>query len=165
MAYLQQVKIIGDSINSKEKIREYQIITIDEQIRQEEIVANAKKIKKERTQQLQLLLIGLFIPSLFLVTLLLSRVKVPVRIVRFLGILSLLILFEYLTLLLHPIVVELTNHTPFFEMLIFVTIASLIIPTHHRIEHWLIEKLTLKSWAGSIKIKRQRLKIKKKSLA
>ncbi|MFN0083253.1 MAG: tetratricopeptide repeat protein [Ferruginibacter sp.] len=163
LAYLQQVKIIGDSINSKEKIREYQIITIDEQIRQEEIVAKAKKMKKERNQQLQLLLIGLFIPSLFLVTLLLSRVKVPVRIVRFLGILSLLILFEYLTLLLHPIVVELTNHTPFFEMLIFVTIAALIIPTHHRIEHWLIEKLTLKNVAGNIKIKRQRLKIKKTS--
>ena len=163
-AYLQQAKVIGDSIYSKEKIRESQVITINEQLRQEDISATLKKLKKERTQQLQLSLMGLFIPVLFLVTLLLSRIKLHIRIIRFLGILSLLILFEYLTLLFHPLVVEITNHTPFFEMLIFVTIASLLIPAHHRIEHWLIEKLTVKNRSyteGNIYIKRQRLKIKK----
>lgn len=163
-AYLQQAKIIGDSIYSKDKIRESQVITINEQMRQEDIAATLKKLKKERAQQLQLSLIGLFIPVLFLVTLLLSRIKLHIRIIRFLGILSLLILFEYLTLLFHPLVLEITNHTPFFELLIFVTIASLLIPAHHRIEHWLIEKLTVKNriyTAGNINIKSQRLKIKK----
>ena len=159
--YIKQSKSISDDINSKQKIRESQIISINEQLRQEEVVANIIKLKKERAQQLQLSLIGLFIPILFVITLLMSRVKVHVRIVRFLGILSLLILFEYLTLLLHPLVVEFTHHTPFFELLIFVTIASLLIPAHHRIEHWLIDKLTLKSKLDSIKIKIQKIKIKK----
>lgn len=162
--YLKHTKTIGDSINSKQKIRELQAITINEQLRQEEIAANLKKLKKERVQQLQLLLIGLFIPILFLITLLLSKIKVPAKIVRFLGVLSLLILFEYLTLLLHPRVVEFTNHTPFFELLIFVSIASLLIPAHHRIEHWLIAKLTFRKTnysEGDFKFKRQRLKIKK----
>ena len=161
--YIKQSKIINKDINSKQKIRESQIISINEQLRQEEIVANIIKLKKERAQQLQLSLIGLFIPVLFVITLLMSRVKVHARIVRFLGILSLLILFEYLTLLLHPLVVEFTHHTPFFELLIFVTIASLLIPAHHRIEHWLVDKLTLtsKGKPDSIKIKIQRLKFKK----
>lgn len=53
-----------------------------------------------------------------------------------------MILFEYLTLLLHPYVAEITHHTPVYELIIFVCIAALLIPTHHRIEHWLIEKLT-----------------------
>ena len=159
--YIKQSKSISDDINSKQKIRESQIISINEQLRQEEVVANIIKLKKERAQQLQLSLIGLFIPILFVITLLMSRVKVHVRIVRFLGILSLLILFEYLTLLLHPLVVEFTHHKPFFELLIFVTIASLLIPAHHRIEHWLIDKLTLKSKLDSIKIKIQKIKIKK----
>lgn len=57
------------------------------------------------------------------------------------GILSLLILFEYLTLLLHPVVAEFTHHTPILELLIFVCIAAILIPAHHRIEHWLIHKL------------------------
>ena len=64
--YLQKAKIIGDSIYSKEKIRESQVITINEQLRQEEIAANLHKLKEERSQQLQLLLIGLFIPIFFL---------------------------------------------------------------------------------------------------
>jgi tetratricopeptide (TPR) repeat protein len=164
--YSQQAKVLEDSIYSKQKIKESQVITINEQMRQEELAANVQKLKKERAQQLQLILIGLFIPVLFLVTLLLSRVKVHVRIIRFLGVLSLLILFEYLTLLLHPMVVELTHHTPIFEILIFVSIAALLIPAHHKIEHWLIEKLTVKSrnyTSGNIKLKRQRLKIKKPS--
>jgi hypothetical protein len=57
------------------------------------------------------------------------------------GILSLLFVFEFLTILLHPKVVEFTHHTPVYELLIFVAIAAILIPAHHRIEHWLIKKL------------------------
>ena len=52
-----------------------------------------------------------------------------------------LFLFEYLTLLLHPVVQHITHHSPVFEILIFVAIAGLLIPLHHRLEHWMIEKL------------------------
>jgi tetratricopeptide (TPR) repeat protein len=161
--YLEQVQALGDSLNSREKIRESEIISINEQLRQDEAAENIRKMKEERSQQLQLLFIGLCIPALFLVTLLLSRVKVHVRIIRFLGIISLLILFEYLTLLLHPVVLNITHHTPFYELLIFVAIASLLIPAHHRIEHWLIKKLTVKQggYTNNFKIKKQRLIIKK----
>ena len=139
--YVSQVQELNDSINSKSRIREAQILTTNEQLRQLEIEENKKIAAKERRQQLQLLFIGIFIPGFFLFTLLLSRIRIHVRIIRVLGILSLLILFEYLTLLLHPYVAELTHHTPFYEILIFVSIAALLIPAHHRIEHWLIEKL------------------------
>jgi hypothetical protein len=72
----------------------------------------------------------------------------------------LLILFEYLTLLLHPYVKELTHHTPVYELLIFVTIAAFLIPTHHRIENWLINWLTKNRplYAG-YKLKMKRAKI------
>jgi len=139
--YVSHVQELNDSINSKSRIREAQILTTNEQLRQLEIEENKKIAAKERRQQLQLLFIGIFIPGFFLFTLLLSRIRIHVRIIRVLGILSLLVLFEYLTLLLHPYVVELTHHTPFYEILIFVSIAAILIPAHHRIEHWLIEKL------------------------
>ncbi|RZM04068.1 MAG: tetratricopeptide repeat protein [Pedobacter sp.] len=161
--YLEAEKLLGDSINSKEKIRTSEALSINEQIRQEELFESNRRREEERRQQLQLLLIGLCIPILFLITLLLSRVKVHVRIIRFLGVISLLILFEYLTLLLHPRVVEFTHHTPFYELLIFVGVAALLIPAHHRIEHWLIAKLTVKNMAGGITIKKQRMRIKKTS--
>ena len=89
-----------------------------------------------------MLMIGIFIPGIFILTLALSRVRMHPRIVRLLGVLSLLFLFEYLTLLLHPAVANLTHHTPVLEILIFVGVAALVIPLHHKLEHWLIHKLS-----------------------
>jgi tetratricopeptide (TPR) repeat protein len=156
--YLLKVQQLNDSINGKEKIRQLQLMSTNENIRQFEIEESRKIALKERKQQLQLLFIGIFIPGFFLVTLLLSRIQIHQRIIKILGILSLLILFEYLTLLLHPTVAAFTNHTPVYEMFIFVSIAAILIPGHHRIETWLIKKLTRKN--GSIKLNKIKLKIK-----
>ena len=139
--YLNQVEQLNDSVNSKSRIRESQILSSNEQFRQLELEESRKLAKKERYQQLQMLLIGSFIPGLFLITLFLNRKKIHIKIVRLLGVLSLLFLFEYLTLLLHPTVANLTHHTPVYEILIFVVIAAVLIPAHHRFEHWLIHKL------------------------
>ena len=156
--YLQKREQLNDSINSKEKIRALQLMSSNENIRQQEIEENKRIAKKERKQQLQLLFIGIFIPGFFLLTLLLSRIRIHTRVIKILGILSLIILFEYLTLFLHPSVASLTNHTPVYEMLIFVTIAAILIPAHHRIENWLIKKLTQKN--ESIKLKNIKVKFK-----
>lgn len=140
--FLAMSAVLKDSINSKEKVRALQVISSNEELRQNEMAENKRRAEEERQQQLQMLLIGIFIPVLFLITLLLSRIRVHQRLIKFLGILSLLMLFEYLLLVLHPRVLALTNHTPVYEMLIFVAIASILVPGHHRVEHWLIEKLT-----------------------
>lgn len=139
--YLSKGQQLNDSINSKEKIRKIQLLSSNENLRQLEIAERNRIAAKERKQQLQYLFIGIFIPGFFLLTLLLSRIRIHPRIIKVLGILSLLILFEYLLLLLHPTVAELTHHTPVLEMLIFVSIAAILIPAHHRIEGWLIKKL------------------------
>jgi inner membrane protein involved in colicin E2 resistance len=128
-------------VNSKNKIRESQILASNEQIRQTEIAEAKRKEEKERKQRLQLLFIGMFIPALFLFTLLVSRIRLHIRAIKLMGILSLLFFFEYLTLLLHPLVASLTNHIPILEILIFVGIAAILIPLHHKAEHWLIHKL------------------------
>jgi len=139
--YVSNVKRLNDSVNSKSKIRESQVISSNEHFRQMELEEKARLAKKHRLQQLQMLLIAIFIPGFFLITLLLSRVNVHIKLIRLLGVLSLLFLFEYLTLLLHPTVARLTHHTPIYEILIFVILAAILIPLHHRLEHWLIHKL------------------------
>jgi tetratricopeptide (TPR) repeat protein len=156
--YLNKMQQLNDSINSKEKIRELQLMSSNENLRQLEIEENKKIARKERKQQLQLLFIGIFIPGFFLLTLLLSRIQIHTRVIKVLGILSLLILFEYLTLLLHPTVAAFTNHTPVYEMFIFVAVAAFIIPGHHRVENWLIEKLIHKK--GSIRLRKVKFKVK-----
>ena len=140
-SYVNYVRGLNDSVNSKSKIRESQVISSNEQFRQLELEENRLKEKQERIQQLQMLLIAIFIPGFFLLTLFLSRIKMHIKLIRLLGILSLLFLFEYLTLLLHPTVANLTHHTPVYEIIIFVAMAAILIPLHHRLEHWLINKL------------------------
>jgi tetratricopeptide (TPR) repeat protein len=140
-ALLNDVQELNDSINSKNQIRQLQIISSNEQFRQLELYESRRLAKEERLQQLQMLLLAIFIPGLFLLTLILSRAKLHIQVIRLLGILSLLFFFEYLTLLLHPTVAKLTHHTPIYEILIFVVMAAILIPAHHRLEHWLIHKL------------------------
>lgn len=140
-AYAYVSRQLNDSLNSKSKIRQLQVLSSNEQFRQRELEEERIIASKKRYQQLQLLLIGIFIPGFFLITLLLSQAKIHIRIIRALGVLSLLFFFEYLTLLLHPTVAELTNHTPVFEILIFVGLAAILIPLHHKVEHWLIHRL------------------------
>lgn len=139
--YMNQMRSLNDTLNSKSRIRESQVITSNEQFRQLEMEEQKRKDKEERKQQLQLLLIAVFIPGFFLLTLILSRVKISVKVIRVLGVLSLLFLFEYLTLLLHPRVAAITHHTPLLEILIFVALAAMLIPLHHRLEHWFTRKL------------------------
>ena len=164
-AYYSIVQTLNDSINSKTKVRDLQILSINEQTRQLQLEEDKRIAAKERSQQLQMLFIALFIPGFFILTLLLSRVRIPIRMVKILGVLSLLIFFEFLTLLLHPTVKEITHHTPVLEMLIFVAIASILIPLHHRVEHWLIDKLVQmrEKVAGEKKIRIKSTRIKLKS--
>lgn len=139
--YLKQSVVINDSINSREKILSLQGMTTSENIRQVEMAERRAREKKERKQSLQLMFIGIFIPGFFAAVLLMSKVHLPIKVVRWLGILSLIILVEFITLLMHPFVAELTHHTPILEMLIFVSIALFIIPGHHRLEKWLVKWL------------------------
>ena len=143
-AFFYQSKMIElkEAIGGKEKVRESQVLTMDEKRRQEDIAEAIKKDQEELRQRLQLILIGIAIPIIFFITIFLSRRKVHVKMIRFLGIMSLLFLFEYVTLLLHPLVKEMTHHTPILELLVFVGIAAILIPAHHKIQHWVIEKLT-----------------------
>lgn len=143
-AFLYQSKtmLMKDSIFNTDKAKQVQILNIEEDIRQKELAEAARVEKEDRDHKLKMLLVGLAIPAFFLVCIFLSRIKVHTKVVEFAGILSVLLFFEYLTLLLHPAVADFTNHSPFYEIIIFVAIAAFITPMHHRIQHWMIDKLT-----------------------
>ena len=141
-SYLERASGLQEALKGQEKTREAMIISNNEQMRQAELAEQKLQEKEMRSKQLQLLVIAICIPMLFLLTLFISRIKIHLMIVRFMGIISLLFLFEFITLLLHPMVADFAHHIPVVELLIFVSIAAVIIPMHHRLEHLLINKLT-----------------------
>jgi hypothetical protein len=58
---------------------------------------------------------------------------------------ALLVLFEFLNLLLHPFLEELTHHSPLLMLLALVCIAALLIPLHHHLKKWATIKLVEKN--------------------
>ena len=158
--YQSKTILIKDSIFNNDKAKQVQILNIEEDIRQKEMAEAAKVEREERDHKLKMLLVGLAIPLFFLFCIFLSKIKVHAKVVEFTGILSVLLFFEYLTLLLHPAVAEFTNHSPFFEIIIFVAIAAFITPMHHRIQHWMLQKLTKHHRAKLQQVISKKIKLK-----
>jgi amino acid transporter len=86
-----------------------------------------------------------FISFFFGLLFVFSKRHVNPKIIKFLGLLGLLLLFEFISLFLHPYIATLTHHTPVYMLLILVAIASLLVPMHHRLQRWVREQLAQKN--------------------
>ncbi len=137
-----------DSINSTKKAVELQGISLDEDIRQQNILAENERATKERSHDIQLVILAIAILVAVIIFLLLSRsFIVSHKLIEFLGVIVLLIVFEFINLLLHPFLQSATNDSPALMLLALVAIAALIVPFHHRLEKWVNHKLVQKNKA------------------
>jgi len=142
--YQEIVTTAKDSLLSLEKIRQVQNLSFNEQVRQQEIAAQKILQAENRKKNLQLMGISIFILVFSGVILLLGRKKVKSRTVEFLALLALLLLFEFISLFLHPYIADWTHETPVLMLLILAGIAAILVPTHHKLEKWIKGKLTRK---------------------
>ena len=140
--YMEHAVMLQDSLKGQAKTREAMIISSNEQTRQAEIAAQNQLDKQNRRQQLQILAICLFIPTFFIITVAVSRIRIHRNIVRFMGVVSLLLIFEFIILLLHPLIEQIMHHNKVYELLLLVCIGAGLVPLHHRLEHLVLEKLT-----------------------
>jgi tetratricopeptide (TPR) repeat protein len=140
-AYQQITIAAKDSLFSQEKNREIQNLSFAEAMRQQELTEQKLQEAETRKKNLQLAGIAIFIPSFFIFVLFLSHRKAKPRTVEFLGILALLLVFEFITLLVHPYIEHLTDDTPAIMLLLLVAIAAFLVPLHHKLEKWVKERL------------------------
>ncbi|MEO6405935.1 MAG: tetratricopeptide repeat protein [Ferruginibacter sp.] len=144
--YFRLATAAKDSIYSTEKTSNIQAISFREQLRQQEIETEKTKNEDERKQNIQFALIALGIISFIIIFLLLSRRFITnTKLIEFLGVIGLLLVFEFLNLLLHPFLERVTNHSPVLMLLALVCIAALLVPLHHKVEHWATAKLVEKN--------------------
>jgi hypothetical protein len=128
-----------DSVFSAGKLQQIQVMALLEDERQQ-------KLKEARKHNLQYAAIALGMVALLIGFLVLSHSALAnQKLIRFLGVVSLLIVFEFLNLLLHPWLGAVTHHSPILMLLAMVCIAALLVPLHHRIEHWVIHRLVEKN--------------------
>lgn len=143
--FYQKMAIVAkDSLFSQEKVKEMQNLSFAENIRQQEIAEEEALATETRRNNIQMAAIGVFIPTFFGVVLLYRKRKTKPGTLAFMGLLALLMLFEFTTMVIHPFIQKWTNHTPVLMLVVLVAIASLLVPLHHKLEHWVKEKLTHK---------------------
>jgi len=136
--YYQLKDNYQEKIFNQQRISRLQDITFTEQIHQAEEQARLAELDEQRKHNLQYAAIAIAIITFVVIFLLLSRnAKVSPRLIEFLGVVGLLILFEFINLLLHPFIGEYTHHSPLLMLIIMVFIAGLLVPMHHKIEHWM----------------------------
>ena len=159
LKYAGIYKVANDSVFSNKINQQIQVMTFDEELRQQELTTEKLKAEDQRKQNLQYALLALGIIAFIILFLLLSRSFITnTKLIEFFGVVALLIVFEFLNLLLHPFLERVTHHSPILMLLALVSIAALLVPLHHKVEKWATAKLVEKN-------KKIRLAAAKKTIA
>lgn len=144
--YSEIYRIANDSLYNARAIQQTQLMIFENEMKQQEAAAEKLKEAEQRKQNIQYALIALGILSFIILFLALSRRHITnTKLIEFLGVVALLLVFEFLNLLLHPFLERITNHSPVLMLLALVCIAALLVPLHHRIEKWATAKLVEKN--------------------
>jgi hypothetical protein len=144
--YSRMEATINAQIFSQSNINKIQALAFNEQIRLIEEEAKKTEEEQRRKQNIQYALLALGIITFIISFLLLSRRHITnTRLIQFLGVVALLLVFEFLNLLLHPFLERITHHSPVLMLLALVCIASLLVPLHHKLEKWATHKLVEKN--------------------
>ena len=146
LKYAKVLKIANDSLTSSKTNQQILLMTFEEDLRQQEAAAEKIKDEQQRQQNIQYALLALGIITFIITFLLLSRRHITnTKLIQFLGVVALLLVFEFLNLLLQPFLERITHHSPVLMLLALVCIAALLVPLHHKLEKWATHKLVEKN--------------------
>ncbi|HYJ65849.1 MAG TPA: hypothetical protein VEV62_19035, partial [Parafilimonas sp.] len=146
--YSELYRITNDSFLNAKAIQQTQLMTFEDELRQQKAAEEKIKADEQRNQNIQFALIAFSIITFIILFLLFSRsIVANERLISFFGVLGLLVVFEFINLLIHPWLASFTHESPVLMLLVLVLIASLLIPLHHRLEKWIKEKMIEKNKA------------------
>ena len=139
--YLEMSVALNKELFTQEKEREVQNMAFNEQLRRQERDHSVMLAALERNRNLQILLIAAFIITFMVGVIVISRKKSFLKTARFLGLIGVLLIFEFISLLTHPWVEKITHHNPVLTLLILVLLASILVPAHHYLEDLIRKKM------------------------
>jgi tetratricopeptide (TPR) repeat protein len=144
--YSELSRITNDSLFNAKAIQQTQLMTFEDELRQQKSAEEKIKEEEQRKQNIQYALLALGIITFIILFLMLSRRHITnTKLIQFLGVVALLLVFEFLNLLLHPFLERITHHSPVLMLLALVCIAALLVPLHHKLEKWATHKLVEKN--------------------
>ncbi len=146
--YLKIKNLYQDSVVTEQKTNQMEAALVNQQIKEAEQSAKMALEAEQRAHNEEYAAIAFGLILLIIIFLLLSRsIIVNTRVIEIIGVIGLLIIFEFINLVLHPYLSALTNDSPLLMLLILVLIAAVIVPLHHQLEQWIKHKLVEKNKA------------------
>jgi hypothetical protein len=135
-AYLLSVrnKFLSDSMNNMSKKDQLLTLELDHETRQRDLAADRDRENTLRRDSIQYMAMIIVMISVFIILLMLGSLKVPEWIIRMLGFLSFIFLFEFIILVADPRIHELTAGEPWKIILIKIFLLAILLPVHHWIE-------------------------------
>jgi tetratricopeptide (TPR) repeat protein len=139
-----------DSIRNLSKETELLKLEVDNDNRRRDRLAKEEQQDQERRHNVQYMGFTVGLVLLFIALVMMGWLAVPPSVIRGLGFLSFIFLFEFIILLTDKQIAELTNDEPWKVLLIKIALAAILLPLHHWSEHKVIHFLS----------NRKRLKLK-----
>jgi hypothetical protein len=128
--YLDLIVASKDSVYNEEKLRKLEELRIGEIFRQEKLKLQQKKDKEYRKRNLQLGLIAAVVPIFAAIVFFLGRRnRKNSKIILTLGLTSLLMLFEFVSLIVHPSLEKIAHHNLLLMYAGLLIIASILVPS------------------------------------
>ncbi|MCC7029028.1 MAG: tetratricopeptide repeat protein [Chitinophagaceae bacterium] len=131
---------LKDSLYSLDKIKNIQQLNFHEQMREQEKLQSKIEQDHRRIKNLQLTGIAIFIITFISFIIIFKVKRNNSASLEFLGIMGVLLLFEFLSMLLHPFLERTTNHNPFLMLMSLVSLGAVIAPLHHNMTAWMKKK-------------------------
>lgn len=135
-----------DSLTAVQNKSQLQNQLFAQELKDREDAKAREQAKEERSHNIQFGIIALIVITLGIFLLIFSRTAVVgAKAIKNLSLIALLLFFEFVNLLVHPFLGEITHHSPILMLLCMAAIAGLLIPLHHRMEHLITNMLVSKN--------------------
>jgi hypothetical protein len=135
-----------DAVFNQQNLNQIQDMTFSEQIRQAEENRRISEEEEKARRNLQYAAIAIGIIAFIMLLMIFSRsVIASEKTIEIMGIIGLLLTFEFINLLLAAFLVILTKDSPLLMLFSMVLVAGVLVPGHHRFEKWVSEKLVEKN--------------------
>jgi len=131
-----------DSLRTQTRATDLMKLEVDNDNRRRERQAHEEELRTEHRHNIQYMGFTIGLVALFILLVMLGRLSVPLSLIRALGFLSFIFLFEFIILLADKQIQALTGDEPWKILLIKIALGAGLVPLHHWLEHRVIHYLS-----------------------
>ena len=132
------------SIRNQTRVTELLKLEVDNDNRRRDRLAREEQQRVEHRHNVQYMGLTMGLVVLFIGLVMLGRLAVPLSLIRSLGFLSFIFLFEFIILLADRPIQVWTEEEPWKVLLVKIVLGAGLVPLHHWLEHKVIHYLSVR---------------------